>query len=47
MESAKNKQAAKNRQEEINKAATLRAQGEGLSAQPSHASKKRKQTSDV
>ncbi|KAF3963144.1 hypothetical protein CMV_012442 [Castanea mollissima] len=43
----KNKQAMKNRQEEIKKAATLRAQGGGSSALPLHVSKKRKHTSDV
>ena len=32
MESSKSKQVAKNRQEEIKKAAALRAQGGGLSA---------------
>lgn len=48
MESSKNKQAAKNRQEEIKKAAAaLRAQGGGLLAQVSHASKKRNHTPNV
>lgn len=47
MELAKNKQAAKNKQEGIKKAATLRAQGGGSSAQPTHAFEKRKHTSDL
>ena len=47
MESSKNKQAAKNKQKEIKKAAGLRAQGGGLSAQTPYASKKRKHTPDV
>ncbi|KAM4077187.1 hypothetical protein ACJW30_12G120600 [Castanea mollissima] len=47
MDSLKNKQAAKNRQEEIRKAAHLRAQGGGSSALPPHVSTKRKYTSDL
>lgn len=47
MESIKNKQAAKNRQEKIKMVATLRAQGGGSSALPPHVSKKRKYTSNV
>ena len=42
MDSFKNKQAAKNRQKEIKKAAALRAQGGGSSVMPPYASKKRK-----
>lgn len=48
MESSKNKQAVKNRQEEIKKAVVaLRAQGGGSSAQAPHAFKKRKHTPDI
>ena len=48
MESLKNKQAAKNRQEEIKKVVVAqRAQGGGSSAPAPHASKKRKYPSDV
>ena len=48
MESLKNKQAAKNRQEEIKKVAgAQRAQGGGSSALALHASKKRKYPSNV
>lgn len=47
MESAKNKQATKNSQEEIKKAAAFRAQGGGSLAQPLHASKKRKHNPDA
>ena len=48
MESSKNKQAVKNRQEEIKKAVVaLRAQGGGLSTQAPHAFKKRKHTPDI
>ena len=46
MDSLKNKQAAKNRQEKIRKVATLRAQGRGSSAMPLHVSKKRKYPSE-
>ena len=48
MESAKNKQAVKNKQEEIKKAAAaIRASGWSLLAQAPHASKNRKHTPDV
>ena len=48
MESAKNKLAVKNRQEEIKKAtAAMRASGWSLLAQAPHASKIRKHTPDV
>ena len=47
MESKKNKQVVKNKQEEIKMAATLRAQGGGSSALPPHVFKKRKYTSNV
>ena len=47
MESKKNKQAVKNKQEKIKIVATLRAQGGGSSALPPHVSKKRKYTSNV
>nr|POF15901.1 hypothetical protein CFP56_17141 [Quercus suber] len=47
MDSLKNKQAAKSRQEEIKKANALKAQGGGLSTLSLHASKKRKYSSDL
>ena len=47
MDSLKNKQAAKNSNEEIKKAVALRAQGGGSSALPPYVSKKRKYASDV
>ena len=48
MESAKNKQAVKNKQEEIKKAAAaMRASGWRLLAQAPHASKNKKHTPDV
>ena len=47
MESAKNKQATKNRQEKIKKVAALKAQDRGSWAQPSHTSKKRKHAFNV
>ena len=47
MDSLKNKQTAKNRQEEIKKVTTLRAQGGGSSALPPHVSKKTKYSSNL
>ena len=47
MDSLKNKQATKNRQEEIKKVATLRAQGGGSSTLPPHVSKKTKYSSNL
>ena len=47
MDSMKNKQATKNRQEEIKKVAVLRAQGRGSSVLPPYVSKKRKHASNV
>nr|POE57166.1 hypothetical protein CFP56_34129 [Quercus suber] len=47
MDSLKNKQAAKNRQEEIKKVVALRAQGGGSSALPLHVSKRRKHAFNV
>nr|POE89315.1 hypothetical protein CFP56_77433 [Quercus suber] len=47
MDSLKNKQAAKSRQEEIKKANALRAQGGGFSTLSLHASKKGKYSSNL
>lgn len=47
MDFLKNKQAMKDRQEEIKKATALRAQGRGSSTMPSHVSKKRKYPLDL
>ena len=47
MDSLKNKQAAKNRQKEIKKVVTLRAQGGGSLAMSHHVSKERKHAFDA